>query len=1547
MKRPIIRRSLALLTALVLCMSLIPAHAGAEWVEDEQTAPAELAAPAIEIEEETEDAAPAEPADFAEESAAPAEPAALDGEADDAEPAEPAPDEEKPYDPLLDEPPLIDELTADELAEEPADGEEPAAAPRADDAQADGDTQDVFVLYDGEGASATITYDANGGEGTMPAQTVQQSATSVPLTANAFTREGYAFAGWALHAELETGEGVYRAGMTVHITGDATLYAVWDEAPAGYTHLFHSAQYGNTLVTLADDGNGGWTITKFNVWAKGQYGSNDPGSPTKVYIPATYDGKPITAIGANAFKSAGLTGLRFAPDCVIATIGNYAFYMDSIGGALTLPVTVTAIGSYAFHSNPFTSVNFTALTELETIGTYSFYDNKFKSLDLTQTKVTAIPSYAFYGTPIKDPILHPQTTSIGTQAFGYRTYGYVKIPATIQTVGSGSFGVPTYNIDIDVSEVPAETIESIYPNLLGRYYDSIVKTLVIFPDSWYDNDSAFILYNGRIYGLKANPGGTITVPDREDITSMARGVFATRPAAGNYTSLVFEEGCRITALSTYLCTIQSKLKSVTFHEGLKSIGYGSFYECTGLTSLTNLPQSLTTVSDMAFEQCKNITEAVLPKNVASVGKSAFAYCYGLKKVTIGDETGSALTGKGAGAIDTSAFYFDNGLADIYVPGVTEAYGTANYPWMQYPWSATSATIHWKDDDSDPKYVEVVGPDGCHWMFGAVSGQLITLLGKEREDGAVYSGSVSSDRIDVTVPTTVYAVSDAAREHPMLVQSLNTYLLPDRTDGLKRYIGTLTVPGSYRNIGATVFRQSQDGSNSISITNVVLEEGVETIGSNSFYNAGITNLYLPGTLKAIADSAFSWAGVYHVYGPNGEGILPEGMQSLGGSAFAYNYFPEITIPSTMKTISNSAFYSASKLKKIMIMQYRDAAGMPADGVLAPAGWVGNNFGAKTVGTNVFFLDAITTEVEQVDASIDLDAQTTTVIVRARKHSGVNTLVDPYLTARSDDAIVDFHIIAPGSAEWQDDYDDEWVYVSLTVTQDKVYYFDGSFHNETTGLNDTAPVPIPVKNNFGTLAYDRNGGVGTLPDSVTKLTGTVVTVADIPDDLQRYGYMVGEAAADGYGWMADDKWNTAPDKSGTDYRPGDTIELPHGTVTLYPSWVPDPTVLYEVVYRVADHGRIADGSATSNQNIQVLTTDGVTGSKAVADRGYHVTGWFKDGVSVSTTAVLTAVTAKAKLNKYGAEAYANTIYAAGIEANAYRIVFAANGGSGDMADQEMIWNTADTLTPNAFTRTGYTFLGWNTDPDGTGDEYRDGQEVVNLTDVNNGTVTLYAQWALDHYTVTWVNEDGTTLETDENVPYGTTPSYDGTTPVKQGDAQYSYDFAGWTPEIVAVTGNATYTATYTQRVNTYTVTYLNGVGENGGKVLLSETVPYGTQTPQVDAPRRSGYLFAGWMPEIAETVTENVTYIAQWKPAPSDPTPSEPTPPEPDPEPAEPEDPGLELGEDGTPLHGIPGDPAAPPRTGDEMHTALWALLALGALAGIFVLLAGRKRRTAKR
>ena len=105
------------------------------------------------------------------------------------------------------------------------------------------------------------------------------------------------------------------------------------------------------------------------------------------------------------------------------------------------------------------------------------------------------------------------------------------------------------------------------------------------------------------------------------------------------------------------------------------------------------------------------------------------------------------------------------------------------------------------------------------------------------------------------------------------------------------------------------------------------------------------------------------------------------------------------------------------------------------------------------------------------------------------------------------------------------------------------------------------------------------------------------------------------------------------------------------------------------------------------------------------GYTFGGWYSDsnfGTVVSTPTV------------------GQTYYAKWVS----KITFDANGGAGSMAAQEITegGDTTTTLTPNSFTKEGYTFSGWNTAADGSGTSYADKATGAGA----NGNITLYAQW-----------------------------------------------------------------------------------------------------------------------------------------------------------------------------------------------------------------------------
>ena len=133
----------------------------------------------------------------------------------------------------------------------------------------------------------------------------------------------------------------------------------------------------------------------------------------------------------------------------------------------------------------------------------------------------------------------------------------------------------------------------------------------------------------------------------------------------------------------------------------------------------------------------------------------------------------------------------------------------------------------------------------------------------------------------------------------------------------------------------------------------------------------------------------------------------------------------------------------------------------------------------------------------------------------------------------------------------------------------------------------------------------------------------------------------------------------------------------------------------------------------------------------------------------------------------------------------------------------------------------------------------------------------------YTVTWKNWNGTVLETDTDVPYGTSPHYGSATPTKAADDRYTYTFAGWDPERGPVEGDVTYTAVFTPVLRSYTVTFLN----EDGTEIVSTAYHYGDTVTVPANPSKAenaqySYAFSGWTPDVETTVKGNATYQATY-------------------------------------------------------------------------------------
>ena len=258
-------------------------------------------------------------------------------------------------------------------------------------------------------------------------------------------------------------------------------------------------------------------------------------------------------------------------------------------------------------------------------------------------------------------------------------------------------------------------------------------------------------------------------------------------------------------------------------------------------------------------------------------------------------------------------------------------------------------------------------------------------------------------------------------------------------------------------------------------------------------------------------------------------------------------------------------------------------------------------------------------------------------------------------------------------------------------------------------------------------------------------------------------------------------------------------------------------------------------------------------------YTFKGWFTaatDGTQVSASTTVTK----------------NVTYYAQWTATKRSYTATFNGNGGGTPNPSTITKTygSELGTLPTCSRTGYTFLGWYTASSG-------GTKISSTTKIT-GTVTYYAQWSINSYTLTYNANGGNAVSpASKSIQYG---SAYGTlpTPTKSSTAEYTYAFAGWytaasggtqvTANTTMGAGNTTIYAHWTATKRSYTATF-NG---NGGGTPNPSTITktYGSELGTLPTCSRTGYTFLGWYTassggtKISSTtkITGTVTYYAQW-------------------------------------------------------------------------------------
>ena len=631
---------------------------------------------------------------------------------------------------------------------------------------------------------------------------------------------------------------------------------------------------------------------------------------TSVSIPSS-----VTSIGYSAFDNCrNMTSVTIHSG--VKSINGSAFRYCISLTSVTIPSSVTSIGGAAFSFC-------TGLTSIDVETGNTKYDSRNNCNAIIETSSNTLIAGC------KNTVIPDGVASIGVDAF-YGCSGLTSaiIPSSVTSIGDRAFlncsNLKTIVSEItepfEIGEIAATSVVLIVPAGTRTAYrstagwSSFTNILEVGEGgavgNTFEKDGIFYTIGenntASVTSAKTDLSGALVIPSevelngkKYDVTSIKGWAFYS---SSGVTSVTIPSS--VISIGEYAFSYGG-LTSIKVEAG--NAKYDSRNNCNAIIETSSntlfagckntvIPNSVTSIGDMAFLSCNGLTSITIPNSVTSIGKYAFAYCKGLTTFTIPNSVKS---------ISNGIFLYSSGLKKI-VSEITEPFEIGDI--------GTTSVILVVPDGTKAAYQSTAGWSSFTNIYEAsdvIVGNTYLINDVSYTIGENNTASVTSSNKDISGAVVIPSQLDLKGEK---------YDVTSIGDGAFIYCSGLTsvsFPTSVTKIGEIAF-YGCTGLSSVTIPNSVI-----SIGTQAFsYCSGLTSIVVE-TGNANYDSRDNCNAIINTSSNTlmagcKNTVIPNSVTSLGRGAFLYcSGLTSVTIPNSVTSIGMEAFSSCSNLTSVTI------------------------------------------------------------------------------------------------------------------------------------------------------------------------------------------------------------------------------------------------------------------------------------------------------------------------------------------------------------------------------------------------------------------------------------------------------------------------------------------------------------------------------------------------------------------------------------------------------------------------------------------------------